>query len=419
MTLAETWGRFTARGGADVEAAITAIVERAGRLVEENLPKDSYRALVLLGGYGRGEGGVERRGSVEHPHNNLDLLLITSLRGGLAQAALARRVVELTRPLVAEGGVEIDVSAINAWKLRTSPCLVIWYDMRFGHKTVAGDAAFIPSLHRFRSEAIEPADVLNLLVNRATLLVINDLLLARGARSLTDRRTIVKHAMKAIIGYGDAYLFARDDYSFSYVEKQRRMRARRDVPASLRTLYDEAIEFRFEPSYADYLERDLGAWMAHLREALAPIHLFCESHRLGAPGLTFRTYTEKALRHALLEAPLAPRALARKGRNLLRSLRSSGAPSGEAPLLDLALRCNGPKANLAIVSPAVLYRGCDAGLTGLARRVLGASGGDHLELEKAYLRSWSEHGDSNFVAVAEALGLSLSPSDHASSKESP
>src|SRR5690606_3500364 len=120
------------------------------------------------------------------------------------------------------------------------PCLVMWFDMRFGHKVLLGDPSFARGLDRFRLSRIEPADVRNLLVNRGTLLVINDLLFdGPGGNDEAARRTALKHAMKAVIGYGDALLYFLGEYDHSYVEKQRRMRIRRDVPAAFRDLYDE------------------------------------------------------------------------------------------------------------------------------------------------------------------------------------
>ena len=51
------WGRFTARGGDLIEKELTAIVSQAAETVIQTVPADRYRALVLIGGYGRGEGG--------------------------------------------------------------------------------------------------------------------------------------------------------------------------------------------------------------------------------------------------------------------------------------------------------------------------------------------------------------------------
>ena len=79
--------RFTARGGPEVEARIRGAVSEAADVMRAVLRPEEYRAVVLLGGYGRGEGGVELRDGEERPHNNLDFLVI----GAVSDRALIGR----------------------------------------------------------------------------------------------------------------------------------------------------------------------------------------------------------------------------------------------------------------------------------------------------------------------------------------
>ena len=67
--------RYTLDGGPQVESRIEDLVRAVAAEVENRVSSASYRALLLIGGYGRGEGGVEVRDGAEHPHNNLDFLL--------------------------------------------------------------------------------------------------------------------------------------------------------------------------------------------------------------------------------------------------------------------------------------------------------------------------------------------------------
>ncbi|EPX65019.1 hypothetical protein D187_000444 [Cystobacter fuscus DSM 2262] len=396
-----TGERYTHRGSPAVERTISDIVTRAGALISQRFAPGELLTLALIGGYGRGEGGVDRAGGQERPHNNLDLMLVVR---DAPPAGLKGELDRALEPLRTEYQVGIDMGLVTLSSLNRAPCRVMWYDVRHGHKTILGDAALLPSLERFRVEAILPEDVRDLLINRGTLLVINELLLARGELDAESRRALIRHTVKAIIGYGDALLFFRGAYHWSYVEKRRRMAGRTDVPEAFRRLYEEASAFRFEPDYAGFAERDLRAWMSETRTQLAAVHLACESARLGVPRLDWSDYPRRALRHALVEGGLDARAW-------LHKLRAGLKPPPEVPVklgkrARLGLRLGGARGLMAAVFPYVTYGAPGAGRE-FARQALGAASTSDIALQRAYLRFWGSAGDPNFIHTARKLGLTL------------
>lgn len=399
----ERWGRFTRYGSPEVEERITALVTEAAEACSAALDPATYRAVVLIGGYGRGEGGVEATPGGERPHNNLDFLLIARSGAGDPQA-LKRKADEALKPLSEAHGIGLDAGVVTDGALAVSPCLVMWHDMRFGHKTLLGDADYVPSLTRFTPGAIVAYDVRNLLVNRGTLLVINDYLLRRRAPTDADRRVMVKHAVKAIIGYGDALLFFRRAYHWSYAEKQRRMQTRTDVAPDFRALYDEAVEFRFRPNYAAYLSRDPVAWMRELRRALAPVHLECEALRLGAEGLTWATYPRRALAHEAFDRVDTLRQIARKVVNVLkRETPVQGLPFDAA----LGALTAGMAGAMPILFPVIAYDLEDGAYRSTAWSMLSAASTAADDLRAAYLGAWGRYGDVNFGLALERLGLAM------------
>ena len=399
------WGRFTARGGRDIEKLVTSLLSEIADVSRGLLPPTDCRAMVLLGGYGRGEGGVVKTDSGERPHNNLDFLVVACAMPTEAQARLKASLQEAWAPLKNRYGVELDLAIITESKLRRSPCLVMWYDMRFGHKTILGDPEFVPSLTQFSIERIPAWDVRNLLVNRGTLLTINDQLIASRGLLPKVRRLVVKHAMKAIIGYGDALLFFLGDYDWSYAEKQRRMRARDDVVPDFKDLYDRALEFRFQPSYAAFEQVDIPAWLESLRRSLAPIHLLCERKRLRCEGLDWRDYAEAAARHAIFEDAASLRAWGKKARNALRT--GAHVPSASARA-SLGFRMLGPRGVLPLLFPIVGYHLEDERLRKVAASYLGARNTGIAEIRRAYLLGWRTFGDSNFPAFLDKWRIDLS-----------
>lgn len=395
-------GRFTFEGSEAVEVRTGEVVREVARAIGDLVTPSELQALVLIGGYGRGEGGVELVDGVEAPHNNLDFLLL-SRRGD--PAALRRRIDSVVQRIARERGIGVDVGVVPVTTLRHATCRVMWYDMRHGHKTVLGDDTFVPSLTQFTVERILPADARDLMTNRGTLLVINGEILARGALPLSDRRLVVKHVVKAIIGYGDCLLYFLGDYHWSYAEKRARMQRRHDVDPDFRALYDQAIGFRFRPAYAEWLDRDLDAWTASVVQQLSTVHRAVEGRRLGRPIDGWDDYLERALAHVIVEDLSSARGLARKAKNLLqRGPRARALGVLARPGLALA----GVRGALPLVFPAVAYADAGAGFRGQAAEILEAASPEVPALRRAYLRKWAIAGDTNFGAVLARHGIDLS-----------
>ena len=396
----EDWGRLTARGGAEVEHYLQDLLREIAEKLDHVLPADQYRAVLLIGGYGRGEGGVEWRDGRERPHNNLDFLIITH-HG--AEQALKQRADAVLQPIAEREGLGLDVGVVSERTLRHSPCLVMWYDMRYGHKRLLGRPEALDILARFTVERIEPWDVRNLLVNRGTLLLINTLLLERRPLSEADRRTIVKHAVKGIIGYGDALLFSQGLYHWSYQEKQRRMQKLCDRFGAFCTLYDQAIEFRFRPDYGAFPGLPVAEWMTGLWPELEPVHLRFEAFRLHCEDLQWPMYFDAAMRHAWWEQSWSWRAWARKAWRMRESM-----PGVDAPwLVRLGMRASGMRGVLPVLFPAVAYAGMDDTYLQRARQLLQAPDLRPENMRRAYLRAWGRYGDINFAQSLQRMGLSL------------
>jgi hypothetical protein len=400
------WGKYTVYGSSEVEHTVSSIVREVAVRVDKSMESENLRCLVLFGGYGRGEGGVEIQGDSAIPHNNLDFLVITKKITARQQDDYVRQLNEAIQPIRERFGVGVDITAISDKKLKSAPSLVMWYDMRFGHKTVLGDANFVPSLKKFDLPRIPAWNVRDLMVNRGTLIVINDYLIDElgDQLSMKGRRSIIKHAMKAIIGYGDSLLYFLNDYHWSYSKKQTRMKGNTRVGNDFKELYDEAISFRFQPNYEPYMERDLAAWMDELRAQLKPVHLACEAKRLNKPSLTWEEYFDTALRHAMWEDLTSARGIAKKARNILQ-----GAAIGKHR--PFAARLGGRSVGLTgcvpIVYPVLSFFIEDEQYRFLAGDLLGEVVSSTSELRRLYLKRWGMHGDTNFSSFLREHAMSV------------
>jgi len=390
-------GRFTVKGSPVIEKKILEMIRIIAESMTSAIKKEKYKALVLLGGYGRGEGGVLIENGKEKPHNNFDFILITENLNEHDQYQLKTKIDELMISIEEKIDLVIDFNIISRSKLTNSPCRMIWYDMRFGHKTILGDKNFVPSLKSFSKKRIPNWEARNLIVNRGTLMIINELILEKEPITENYKKLVIKHAIKAIIAYGDALLFFLGDYSWSYVERQKKMSARDDIDQTFKKLYDEAMEFRFKPDYKLYLKKDLKLWIKTLQNNFNKIHLFCESKRLRINDLNWKNYTEHAFKHAFFEEIISLRTIAKKVINLSKS---NAYPGKGGVLTSLGFRTSGKEGILPILFPLIAYHLSINEFKTIGKKILNSDGTDISSLRIAYLKEWGRYGDLKKYGVS-------------------
>uniref|UniRef100_UPI0025F4609E hypothetical protein n=1 Tax=Sulfurimonas sp. TaxID=2022749 RepID=UPI0025F4609E len=124
----------------ETKELLNIVLENISLVYKTIFTQSQTAALILIGGYGRGEGGIVKKEGKFTPHNNLDLLYIYNGRVDSEKVELANaKLQEISKKY----DIGIDVSAINKQKLLRLNGLVIGYDMRHGHKLLLGDSSFL------------------------------------------------------------------------------------------------------------------------------------------------------------------------------------------------------------------------------------------------------------------------------------
>ena len=389
------WGKLTVKGSDRFEETLTQLLQEIRESVSENFPPASYKALLLIGGYGKGEGGVEIIQGIEKPHNNFDLLLITQ-KNDLSLEYLKVRLDNLLKPISQRYDINLETSVVPFQQLKRSSPPLIWYEMFQAHKVIAGDSNFTSSLPSYRLNDVAEDEFLTLLVNRGTLLIINLWLIKAGLCNTTaQRKVIIKHTMKAIIGFGDALLYFLGDYHWSYQEKQKFMRNRQDISPDFKDLYESATTFRFQPDYAAYLSKDLNAWMHELLSPLAEIFLQIESIRLENPLLTWDNYFSLFLKKSWGQNLFSKRGITEKIKGILTLPKS---PCGEGWQEKSAFCLLSPQQKTAFIFPVIAF---SVGPESLASQVKEYLKADSNNLEEKYLIHWGQSNDPNFFHSME------------------
>jgi hypothetical protein len=399
-------GRLTLTGGTAVERTVAHLVTRAARVVIRLTPHAALKSLVLAGGYGRGEGGVRLDEEGERPANNLDLILFTIGLRSAERADLTEEVNRELETLRRRSGMGIDFSIVDARRLERDRVRVLWYDVRHGHKLLAGDPEFLSGLSRFTVSNIDPREMGDLLINRGALLILNDLLFDRGTLTSAQRETAVTHIAKAVIGYGDALLFFQGLYDWSYVERRRRMAARatRATP-EFKRLYETAMTYRFtgDPKVGQWLLNH--AQSGHIRHLLSVLHLEIEGLRLRSGRRSWHGYVRGSLRRELNEVTSSFSKMARGALTLIRGGVNLG--NGTAYSVRLGLRASGDQGAVRALFPLAAYGHIDREEMDVARRLLGVERVRSTAAKAAWLRMWGRVFDPNLPFTLRRLGLNV------------
>lgn len=277
---------------------------------------DALTALVLGGGYGRGEGGIVRRDGAEAPYNDLDLTLVVRERRGLPLDALdaIRRGYE--RLL----GIEVDFSRpLTLEDIRRWPPWLMWFDLLHGHIVLAGPPDVLaanapPALQ----EPPAPIEATRLLLNRGAGLLWAMRVVA-GVEAPPDDDFVRRNYYKCALALGDALLLAHRRFATPYAGRDGRLaRLAAEVPAVAAVapgpLYAAALGFKFRPDDAPALPLDAAA-LAALAGQWGAVFLHVERERTGAAWVDLGGYAAwRGLREPEQHA----------GRRLLRNLVQNG-----------------------------------------------------------------------------------------------
>lgn len=369
-------GKYTLRGSADLDARIDADCARVGAALAGAPDAALYRALVLIGGYGRGEGTPYIAGGEQRPFNDYDFVVVTTAMDRAARARAWAGLRALERSLTAEVGLPVDLCPYPVNTLPSAEFSLLNYEMKYGHRVVWGDPRALDALPAYPHDRIPRREGARLLMNRGKLLLDVRRALRAGAPGADgDRLRGWKFLMKAWLAFGDCTLLIRGAYDLRYaVKKERILEASPVAPPDMETVaagYRDAIALKEWGDYGPLAARDLAAEFERVRPLFVRFLRWYEAQRLGADCATPAAHLA-ALARADRECP-GPKA---QWLNLA-ALRGGAFAGGLAAFL-----CH-PRARLYAALPALLG---DGGPDAETARVLGVPGAGREAVEDAFYR---------------------------------
>jgi hypothetical protein len=206
-------GKFTPLTDPKVDEMIERQLMRAVEAIRRIHP--AAQAVVLLGGFGRGEGSAVVEGGSARALNDYDLLVISQDEGG------REPLRQLSRELA--GALGMDFVDIGLWRpdvLDTLPPTIFNYDLKHGAQVLFGDAALLARIPRFTAEQLPSWEGVQLLLNRMAGL-LGGFALQEGAPRVVVRapQYFRNQVVKAFLACGDALIVQEGEYTHRYAER--------------------------------------------------------------------------------------------------------------------------------------------------------------------------------------------------------
>jgi hypothetical protein len=280
---------FTIDGSRALEEHLARICAKVRDGVRKLIPGGELEALILGGGYGRGEGGVLQTEDGERPYNDLEFYVLVR---GNARGNEKKYLTELHRlahRLEVEAGVEIEFKILSQDKLERSAPSMFFYDLAAGHRSLIGNEAFWEECpQHFQPQDIPLSEAARLLMNRCSGLLFSLERLTRPEFDAESADFVGRNQAKAQLAFGDVILAAYGQYHSSCQERSRRLEQLSagdgcPVLPEARQYHRLGVEFKLHPHRSNGKRKELAGLQGRLMAFALELWLWLETRRLAQP----------------------------------------------------------------------------------------------------------------------------------------
>lgn len=375
--------RFTVDGSAELESHLARTCAKIAAGLRGLLPPEKLEAVLLGGGYGRGEGGVLRTERGDRPYNDLEFYVCLRGNRHLNEKLHGHALHVLGEILTPQAGVEVEFKITSLRELAAKPVSMFSYDLVSGHRWLVGDETLLAGCaHHRRAENIPLAEATRLLMNRCSGLLFAEERLQRATFTAADADFVRRNIAKAELALGDALLVSRRHYHWSAEERQARIDSltRAEDKAWLHDLcrhHAAGVRFKLHPERSVATAETLRPYHAELRRLSLESWLRLETLRLGR---SFSSAAEYA-RHPIDKCPETA-----GPRNVLVNFKVLGPRAGLG-----AKALHSPRNRVLHALALLLWEPATVGTPALLARVqteLGTEATTFRDLVTAYREIW-------------------------------
>lgn len=260
-------------------------------------PPGELSALILGGGYGRGEGGVYLVDGKSRVYNDYDFFVIVPSRSIFRRKKLMAALLEVKAEMEPRCGIHIDFSPpMPLPTLPNLPYELMFMELKEGHHVVIGPPDILATMPDYDVAHPPLHECARLFMNRGVgLLLAREKLEIGEPLNSDDHEFVVRNIRKGQLAMGDSLLFLNGCYSASYVERRTRFfsldLSQTPDAELLSRYYAEAIQFKLRPRHAIPANHTLRSWHEEVTSFYERMFLWFERQRLRDPQLNWERYS--------------------------------------------------------------------------------------------------------------------------------
>ena len=318
---------YTLVPDAEAQAYVNEVLETIIREILRRVGEDNCVAILLIGSFGRGEGGVKRRGDSWGIVNDIELDVIQHVPE-------PARLQDLGQQLAQRFGIySVDIGVKSVKQLESMDYTMLAYDYKYGSQVVYGDVSVLSVMRDYDPAEMPVWEGARLLLNRGGGLIMHFTLpryLIQNQLSEEVHQVLKNQLVKTAVALGDALIVCQHCYHHSYKVRWDIFKELAGNMDSLLTedsiaLINQCYEEKLYPSSYEF--ENLFARYSRLLRAYNPMFIDVMSIYFGSTLADLNAYWQKMVDSSQKVSYNKPSILRNTLRVLKRAVRARRLPS--------------------------------------------------------------------------------------------
>lgn len=287
--------KYTVKNSPSLAKRIESDLQQIVQQIVGILGDKNVQNIVLVGGYGRGEGTPYTDQTIERPFNDYDIIVVSPTRSARQLAQLHA----LKQSLASIIGLPVDLHLHTAKTLAKAAPSLLNVEMQLGHQVIWGEGDPFNAMPPYTLADIPLEEGTRLLMNRGRLLLkVGEKLANKNPLSQEEAIELRKFLFKAFLAMGDCTLLAASKYDIYYQNKCKLIEPALYAlnPQAKEWIlegYLQAAYFKLEGEASRLLNLPLENTFYRMQKIYPAFFLWYESKRLHFPLQTIEDYVTR------------------------------------------------------------------------------------------------------------------------------